>query len=128
MFKALNAGQKMSDLISPVPVRWDISTQRLHYEVGRGQIFWAVQQIFHFIIFGLGSFIFDLAFFKLGPKTHPVYVETRQSSHFLTTRLILSMVYFGGIAFLGGIFIWGDDILSIINSMMDLERQLKKSK
>lgn len=128
MFKALDVGQTVSNFISLPPVVWDISAQRLRYQVGRTQLFWAVQQIFHFVIFGLTSYIFDLAFFQFASKTHPVYMETIKSSHFVTTRLVLSLVYFGGVAFLGGIFIWGADIVSIFNTSMDLEQQLKKSK
>ncbi|OXA63240.1 hypothetical protein Fcan01_01179 [Folsomia candida] len=126
MFKALDVGQTVSNFISLPPVVWDISAQRLRYQVGRTQLFWAVQQIFHFVIFGLTSYIFDLAFFQFASKTHPVYMETIKSSHFVTTRLVLSLVYFGGVAFLGGIFIWGADIVSIFNTSMDLEQQLKK--
>src|ERR1700743_2417285 len=95
MFKALDIGQKLSRFLGKPPVQWDISKQRLRYEVGGAQIRWVIQQIFNFIIIGIGSYIYDLMFFTFASESDPLYIEVRKSSHFMTTRFILSTVYFG---------------------------------
>jgi hypothetical protein len=89
---------------------------------------WFVEAIILFPILDVGSFLMDIVFLVSSSTDNPLRKEILDSDQAIITRVVLSLVYFGGCAFIIGIPLWGEELSIIGNGALQFEENMKKRK
>jgi hypothetical protein len=127
MWETLKRGQNLSENLLPLRLRWDSVVRRIQFDsMGKWQLLWLVEVIILFPILGVGSFLMDATFLLSSSTDNPLRKEIMDSDQAIITRLILSLVYFGGCTFIIGIILWGEQIAMLFNELLQFDENMKK--
>jgi hypothetical protein len=124
MIKVLERGQKQSDYLLPLVIRWDGKSRRIRVDsFGIAQLLWLVEFIILFPILGLGSLLLDGCFLLLAnSEENALHKEIMDGRlHVILTRIILCLVYVGGCVFIIWIFFFCKDFALVWNGLLEFE-------
>jgi hypothetical protein len=128
MWDALELQQKICDrMLLPIRLRWNSVTRRSQFfPMEKRELMWFVEPIILFPILGVGSFLTDIVFLVSSSTENPLRTEILDSDQAIITRVVLSLVYFGGCTFIIGITLWGEELSVIGNGALQFEENMKK--
>jgi hypothetical protein len=96
--------------------------------MGKRELMWYLEATILFPILGVGSFLTDIIFLVSSSTDNPLRREILDSDQALITRAVLSVVYFGGCAFIIMIALWGEELSMIGNGALQFEERMKRRK
>jgi hypothetical protein len=129
MWDALELQQKICDHMLPIRLRWNSVTRRSRFcPMGKWELMWYLEATILFPILGVGAFLTDIIFLVSSSTDNPLRREILDSDQALITRAVLSVVYFGGCAFIIMIALWGEELSIIGNGALQFEERMKRRK
>jgi hypothetical protein len=129
MWDALELQQKICDHMLPIRLRWNSVTRRARFcPMRKWELMWFLEATILFPILGVGSFLTDIIFLVSSSTDNPLRREILDSDQALITRAVLSVVCFGGCAFIIMIALWGEELSMIGNGALQFEERIKRRK